>query len=673
MVHSTNAWIAYAVLLLQAIAFVFFLFMLLTKIIEGLIRLFGGAHFDESTSPLDGGIFAAIMDLDCLNGVRGGKAAQRKRRKRGSRQLQRNVSAVGSLTTQMMLDRHSQGVQRQPISQSTTPYLTPYSAYQVNEHGVTNQSDGYFAGYNQPPLGPAPLERHSSDSRSDEPSHSGHIMDAWKAPSGSKAYAAPGLYVPSAQSPSAEAGPSRSFSVIRGGRAEYKNPYEMNDEVAGRSLSPPPGTRVAPATKPVHNRQQSSHGIIEGESPPIIYTDSSPPATYPTLYPPGHTGPRPNNQGLRPPALAIPKRRSLNNLKDDASPDSLNSSSAAEAVKGKKGKRRSKPSTWFAKHNNDSASSPVEDDYTDETDDERGPSRKRKAGSRPQRPPKPFEPVPSPLLDDERAGGIRGLLGLKRKKSLNDVEERARDENKARKAALAAQSGSLFAGVDAPVSPTAGRGFVVNRKKGDSTTLTATDVKGTRGNPIIQPMPVDSPATSQTPDEGSRSFKVKRMGRQTPSPTLAPISVPAPTALIPGSSSSANSHSQSGHSSLIATPEPSPKPGAGFSHTASGAKSTLSAGTYPMTALKSTGTVPLSTGEENKPPTRTFRVLGRQGESPTTSTQSLGPVRPSNSRNASSSSFVVNRSQRSSMDTPPLSTTGYAPSDFVPINSGRRG
>jgi hypothetical protein len=34
---------------------------------------------------------------------------------------------------------------------------------------------------------------------------------------------------------------------------------------------------------------------------------------------------------------------------------------------------------------------------------------------------------------------------------------------------------------------------------------------------------------------------------------------------------------------------------------------------------------------------------------------------------------VVNRSQRSSTDTPPLPTTGYAPSDFVPIHSGRRG
>jgi hypothetical protein len=32
---------------------------------------------EESTSPLDSGLFAAIMDLDCLNGVRGGKAAQR--------------------------------------------------------------------------------------------------------------------------------------------------------------------------------------------------------------------------------------------------------------------------------------------------------------------------------------------------------------------------------------------------------------------------------------------------------------------------------------------------------------------------------------------------------------------------------------------------------------------
>jgi hypothetical protein len=182
--------------------------MLLTKIIEGLIRLFGGVHFDESTHQLDGGLFAAIMDLDCLNGVRGGKAAARKRRKRGSRQLQRNVSAAGSLTTQMMLDRHSLGVTRALATEGSTPYLTPY--------GKEEQASYFPSVAYQPPLGPPPLDRHSSDSRSDEPTHGGHIMDAWKPTSPgqlrpqSNTYSAPGTYVPSATSPTraTEAGPS---------------------------------------------------------------------------------------------------------------------------------------------------------------------------------------------------------------------------------------------------------------------------------------------------------------------------------------------------------------------------------------------------------------------------------------------------------------------------------
>lgn len=619
MSDSTRDWIAYAILLLHAIVFVFFVLMLLTKLVEGLIRLFGGAHFDESTSPLDSGLFAAIMDLDCLNGVRGGKAAARKRRKRGSRQLQRNVSAAGSLTTQMMLDRHSQGVPRQPPSEGTTPFLSTYSSYAPEQ-----QQTSYFpAGY-QPPLGPPPLERHSSDSRSDDPSASGHIMDAWRPtqPLQPLGYAPPGGYAPSALSPPIEpngAGPSRSFSVVRGVRTDYQNPYDIQESegIPQRSLSPP-ALRIASPSKPTHTRQHSSTAVVERYD---ASAPSSPRVSgVPTLYPPGREGPRANNQGLRPPILAIPKRRSLNNLKDDPSPDSAYSSTTPNRKKGNK--RKSKPATtWFDRGDtqNDSESSPAE------SDDEPGPSRRRA--------PKPFEAAPSPLGEEPKAKGRwRSALGLGKRKSMDEMAEMARDENKARKAALAAASGSMFAGVEAPPAPSgdgsAGRGFVVNRKGATKSNISLPSIGGGPGS---------------AEGSGVQSFKVKRGGGM-PSPVSVPLAPPAP-----------------GPEIRINAPTISPqKP--------------------PQQSVKSTpAQAALVTAEPVK---KSFRVVGRPTASPISSNAEASTSR---------TSFKVNRPQSYQANATPQSSTkpqgyglgsgmsaerveqvGYPPTSFVPADTNKR-
>jgi len=489
MSPSTNDWLAYAILLLQALVFVFFVLMLLVKAVEGFIRLLGGVHFDESTHPLDGGLFASIMDLDCLNGVRGGKAAARRRRKRGAQQLQRNVSAVGSLTTQMMLDRHSQGVARMPIQEGETPFLSPYPK---------SEETNYFPVY-QPPLGPPPLERHSWESRSDEPSAStGHIMDAWRPPPtsiSSSGYAAPGMSVPSASSPVTEtipgSSPQRSFSVVRGGRADYHHPYTVRDRPEVTPILSPPSNRVSQPATSKHARQQSASTLIEVVDGPGAPSQSnlslgSRPA-----------GLRVNSEGMRPPVLAIPKRRSLNNLKDEkeTSPDSKYSDSS----KSKKGKRRSKPTAWFTKA---TAAS-------DESDDEPGPSRRK--ARRTSAKPAPFEPVPmSPRSpEDTKSIGWRSALGLGRKKSLDEMAEQARDENKARKAALATQSGALFAGVDVPTTPSPKKkAFGVNRKSGVPATVAPPPEFGG-----------DQPAPP--------SFRVKRLAQLTPPPIAVPLAPPA--------------------------------------------------------------------------------------------------------------------------------------------------
>lgn len=519
--------------------------MLVTKAVEGFIRLFGGVHFDESTHPLDGGLFGAIADLDCLN-PKGGKAAERKRRKRGSKQLQANVSAVGSLTTQMMLDRHSLGVMR-----PSAPYATP------GPSEPTSPNKDYFPTY-APPLGPPPMDRRSSD----EPyGQGGNIMDAWRpAPVEQAGYFSPyqpgsnsnlqaqqhgrSQSTPLAWSPSPEISPqapkqgpyaNTGFSVIRGGRSDVQNPYTVQPGTgAERSLtmSPPPSFRVSPVSpKPTHSRQHSSTAIIENFDSRV-----SPPQT--PLYPPTQSR-RPSglqqlgNQGLAPPVLAIPKRRSLNNLRADSPTDKNEAEKEA-----KKKKRRS----WFK--SGDLPSSDQDGEEEEISDDEPGPSRpkpksrKSRKSSLPleRKEPAPFEPVPTyldydyeterPRTPKKSNPGWRGMLGLKRKESLDDIAEMARDENKARKAALAAESGAMLAGLPPPSSE--GRSFKVARRpaagadaktaagaRAGSSTPTPSPSKSTK-----KPAPISISTSSLTPKgtetEAPKSFRVKRRGPSSP-------------------------------------------------------------------------------------------------------------------------------------------------------------
>ena len=403
--------------------------MLLTKMVEGFIRLFGAAHFDESTHPLDGGLFAAIMDLDCFNGVRGGKAAARRRRKHGSKQLQRNVSAVGSLTTQMMLDRHSQGVARVRDSEGDTPIAEP----------------GFSPGY-RPPLGPPPPELTSWDSWSD-PS-TGNIMDAWRPPAASAGYVASGMSDASGMSlPSPDERGDRTphtFSVIRGGRADYNNPYSVADRPEKSQTLKSEPVRIsqisARSVTPQHTRQQSSTALIE------VTDESNVASTSTVSLANNSSGLRLNNEALLPPVLVIPKRRSLNNLKDeqDVSPGSRYSHSSDV----RKGKHRNSALSWLSKA----------DTGSDESDDEPGPSRRKH-----RKMSRDFEPIAT-SPDAEKKSHWRSSLGIRRKKSLDAIAEQARDENKARKTILAAESGALFAGVVAPTPSPRKKAFVVHRR-----------------------------------------------------------------------------------------------------------------------------------------------------------------------------------------------------------------
>lgn len=787
MTAFTSQWLTYAILLLQAIIFVFFLLMLITKAVEGFIRLFGGVHFDESTHPLDGGLFGAIADLDCLN-PRGGKAAERKRRKRGSKQLQRNVSAAGSLTTQMMLDRHSMGVMR-PVSDGVgggnTPFLSPNNARRPTP-GVGPHSANYFPAYT-PPLGPPPMERHSSDSMTDEQHAGGNIMDAWRpyhsaqaqgqggyfemqqaqaqsqgvygvSSTHGRSQSTPNAYGPmplqSSQSPPftgiAAPGPSGpgGFSVLRGGRADITNPYTVQNpstfspgEGRDRSatMSPPPSIRVSPISpKPTHSRQHSSSAIIES-----FDQRPSPPAT--PLHPPHppvgiamgmgtrrqSSGLQPNHQGLTPPVLAIPKRRSLNNLREDSPTDqSVHDKELDAAVAGKKKKRRS----WFKSDPNPDSDSPVPDDedYTEESDDEPGPSRRKsKSKSKPKSKPKPkpkpkqrasiplkqpapFEPVPlvldyDPSEDDIRefqaqqaraqaqaqaqlsgtgdfgptpnsgpalgsasrssrstataraghAPGLLGFLGLRRKKSLDDVAEQARDENSARKAVLAAESGAMLFGVtpslsvrsSSPTSASAsaqGRSFKVSRA----------NPGGVRGSPLSLPTnktnaypPTPAPALALAQGQGQGSSTNRPVSGSGSGTGAGGVPAPSPRSFKVKRANQAQTTPHPRPSPLSPLSTPPIQPFSGYNE-------------FGQPTLPSGASAAASPNEEGAASTKSFKVK-----------RPPNPHAPASGASSAASSFIVNRPQAPPVLSAPITSPSppQSPRPESPHTASNRG
>lgn len=389
---STIEWITYVILLLQAVVFVFFFLMVVTKIIEGLIRLFGGAPFDESNHPIDGGIFAAIMDLDCLNGVRGGKAAARKQRKRDSEALRNNVSVAGSLNTQMMLDRHSQGVAQER-----------YALVEPNPNRP-NTRTGYFPVQNPTmvPVNEFGGRRSMSDQGSImSGSHEGGIMDMWR----------PNSFHDPQPLPS---------------QSEKSTPMHSPRLSGGSWNAPGPFIRITSDTpqRPGHARARSSSATVEILDSPRV-GPQSPSATLSPVYPPT-AGVRADRNGHRPPPLAIPRRRSLNNI----------------SVEGNEQRKKKSGGRWFGRG---------ETATSDDSDDEPGPSRRRRSSVAP--------------YDDEQDPSKRWLALFRRKPKALDA--RARAENRVRKAVAVNRSGALLAGVDAPGPE---RGFRVQRKGAPTST-----------------------------------------------------------------------------------------------------------------------------------------------------------------------------------------------------------
>ena len=450
--HAVAGWIAYTVLILQGVALLAFLTMLVSKVMEGLIRLFGNVNFADSTHALDGGLFAAFGGLS--------QASRRKRRRAGKASTVQRDSMAGSVNTQMMLDRFSTHTTAGPISPD----------------GLGNA--GYFPG--QTPAGWPVLSSPNTGYAPVDSAHEEVLQD--------------------------DAAP-RGFSVIRGGKATYKDPYRSAAGEAGSSistdfayqlrpmLSPTQSTRQGSNPSGRHTRTKSQTAIIE--SFPSSHSES-PKSMYPPLAGSGENTPTwspnatPTAESFFPRDFARPV--GLQRMPPDGK------SNPVESPTSESGKR-SRPTSWFGLSSRKNTQADSDDE--EELDDGYG---------------SPVDPEPS------RHGSWFSSLGLTSdKRTRSSVDEHRMDENALRK------SNEVILN-DAP----APRSFKVNRNKSSSTSRSV-PLQSVPPSPTADAMP-DLPQEALRPaSQPPRSFVVRRANQsgrnsanssQAASPVAVPMALP---------------------------------------------------------------------------------------------------------------------------------------------------
>jgi hypothetical protein len=469
--------------------------MLISKVLEGLIRLFGNVAFADSTHALDGGLFAAFGGLSS-------QSDRRKKRKAGKGTSTKRSSTAGSVNTQMMLDRFSTNTTAGPMS-PTGHNRGPSAGYFPPQ----NPNNGSWGGIQSPNTGYAPINVFGHDGLEEE-----LLQD--------------------------ENPPVRGFSVLRGGKADYKDPYSALPGTERQAVSKPrsdfgtPGQHTAimgtvplasaEAPRPVkHARTKSQTAVIE--SLPSSLSNSPHATTYPPLSTSGGNSPSwtpapgtPSSEAfaaLYNPAYGrqplSPTSQQVANQLEGARPTSPGSEGSSDEAGPSS--RKSRPSSWFGLGGK---RKPVETDSEDEEElDDFGPSVKGKNRAESERQRKS-------QTGGSSSGGWFSSLGLSSdKKARQSTDENQVNENGSRKSAAlvdATETGYIKPG--GPVSPAA-RSFKVIRNNSKSTTRS---------------MPLHSDVTTPPlPDlPAQRGFVVVRASRSgqssaNPSQPTSPVGAPA--------------------------------------------------------------------------------------------------------------------------------------------------
>ena len=223
--------------MIQGLVYLAFLLMLIVKVVEGFVRLFGRVPFNKSTHSMDSGVLGALSQAGCC-GERKSKGDRRRRREKSSTSGRQSPHSILPSPMAGTGDKHPS-----PVHHSNPPsFLRPEQAL-------------------------LPYREDADD-------ESGYIMGAWA--TSYPPQAQPGYQPVNTFADTSDASlTSSGFARVGGGRANIDSPFAIaprdhaqsprtRDRVASSSPPLPPGAMPA---SPKHMRSQSHVAIIENARP----------------------------------------------------------------------------------------------------------------------------------------------------------------------------------------------------------------------------------------------------------------------------------------------------------------------------------------------------------------------------------------------------------------------
>ncbi|KAG8956675.1 hypothetical protein FRC04_000153 [Tulasnella sp. 424] len=242
---AAGGWIAYAILIINALVYIMFALMLFVKITEALVRLIGRVPFDRSRHSMDSGLLGAIGLLPYF----------RRRRRNKSRRPRNNPSRAQrdeESEQSRPQSRYNSSGSSHPLMDQTPP--RGQGPYQLKAIGTTTSVPSYL----RPEQASTPYQEDGDDP------DAGYILGAFHddfvPPSQTRRQS-------SASTPTSSQGPqapSTGFARIKGGKAHFDSPFAI------RMQSPPS------ASEKRQQRRPPNITVDTSVPPPSSTTPTSP-------------------------------------------------------------------------------------------------------------------------------------------------------------------------------------------------------------------------------------------------------------------------------------------------------------------------------------------------------------------------------------------------------------
>lgn len=316
---SAAGWIAYVILVIQAVVGALLFNILLVKVVELIVRILGGVPFDESNRARSGGLSGALRRWD-------------RQGKKNMRQQSRTVSSRRASTG-------LEGGSSQHMLGSSRP---------TSMHTNSQYGDMMASYRSQASPGPGALTEDLDD---------GYIMSAmssgpWQGKARGGDYIAPTDYRTRSPSWGEQTPAGSSFAVVRGGKATDQSPYTLASQPSRGATAPPIDYFQGGSSVPPRARARSFSAQIEFAGEPVASSSALP------------QGARP----ARPPSVNLLSNQPPSSPGAEAALANPANTSPSKAAKRQSGASTLAPFFGFFRRN--SSNEHVHEDTSDDDDDE---------------------------------------------------------------------------------------------------------------------------------------------------------------------------------------------------------------------------------------------------------------------------------------------------------------